>query len=195
MLDDLLSSPEMLLARAAEHDAQRAQDVIGRLSNARLLEVIATQAQLAVEPGRTRNAGIDALAELDRAAVELMGLAQGVGGVATEPTDDLPLITGWELMSLDDANELIGATTSLPARPWHLALIAFSDHVEGLAVLRSVTAVTADLRYVACTLRIEPGEDDVAVLCASVSTQLEDIGTSSALAWGLWCALAGSAEL
>jgi len=194
MLDDLLSSPEMLLARAAEHDAQHAQDVIGRLSNARLLEVIATQAQLAVEPGRTRNAGIDALAELDRAAVELMSLAHGVGGVTTDPTDDLPLITGWELMSLDDADDLVGATTSLPARPWHLALIAFADRSEDLAVLRTVTAVTADLRYVACTLRIEPGEDDVAVLHASVSTRLEDIGTSSSLAWGLWCALAGSAE-
>jgi hypothetical protein len=195
MLDDLLSSPEMLLARAAEHDAQHAQDVIGRLSNARLLEVIVTQAQLAVEPGRTRNAGIDALAELDRAAVELMGLAHGVGGVAADPTDDLPLITGWELMSLDDGDELVGATTSLPARPWHLALIAFTDRVEDLAVLRTVTAVTADLRYVACTLRIEPGEDDVAVLCASVSARLEDIGPTSSLAWGLWCALAGSAEL
>jgi len=191
VLDDLLESPEHLLARAAEHDAQRAQESVALLPNARLLEVVVSQAQLAVEPGRTRAAGIDALAELDRAAVELMDIPSGAGGAAA---GELPLVTGWDLLTLGSADDLVGATTSVPARPWHLALIAFDDTVLLDGVQRRVTAVTADMRFVALRLRIEAGADDPVVLDACVSHRLDDLGAQSSLAWGLWCALAGAVE-
>jgi len=193
VLDDLLESPDQLLARAAEHDARLAHDAVGLLPNARLLEVVVSQAQLAVEPGRTRIAGIDALAELDRAAVELMGMPAGAGG-PTPDTCELPLVTGWDLLTLSGADELVGATTSVAARPWHLALIAFDDTTLLDGVERRVTAVTADMRFVTLRLRIEDGLEDATVLDACVTHRLNDLGPQSSLAWGLWCALAGAVE-
>ncbi len=196
MLDDLVASPDHLLARAAEHDARRARDAVALLSNARLLEVVVSQAQLAVEPGGSRAAGIDALAELDRAAVELMDIPAGAGGAA-RAAGARPLLTGWDLLTLSDADELVGATTSVPARPWHLALIAFADVALADGVERSATAVTADMRFVAVRLRLGNDMDateDAAVLEACVSHRLDDLGDRSSLAWGLWCALAGAVE-
>jgi len=194
MIDDVLATPAEWLARASESDARHAQDILGRLGNGRLLEVVLSQAQLAVEPGRRRAAGIDALAELDRAAVELMGLAQGVAVSTTD--DDLPLVTGWELMTLDDRGALLGATASVPARPWHLALIAFQDDRASVAEIleRQVTAVTADGRYVTARIRLDatPGQDDATVLEASVSRHLEDTRAHAPLAWGLSRALLGA---
>ena len=190
MLDDLEMSADALLARAAQSDARDAQDIIARLPNPRLLEVVLSQAVLAVEPGRTRTAGIDALAELSRAAVELMGMR----GDATSGDDDLPLLTGWELMTVAAADELIGATTSAPARPWHLALIAFDDTLLLDGVERRVTAVSADMRFVTARLRIEHGHEEPVVLDACVTHRLDDLGARASLAWGLWCALASAAE-
>lgn len=195
MLDDMmrdeaigeLDTADVLLARAARHDATVAQDLIARLPNTRLLEVVLSQAALAVEPGRTRAAGIDALAELSRAAVEMMGMR---GGVPSDGDGDLPLLTGWELLTLAGADELVGATTSAPARPWHLALIAFDDTVLLDGVERRVTAVAADMRFVTARLRLEVGSDEPVVLEACVTHRLEDLGAASSLAWGLWCALA-----
>lgn len=195
MLDDLLDSPEHLLARAAQHDAQRAHDTVARLSNARLLEMVISQAQLAVEPGRARAAGIDALAELDRAAVELMEIP--TAGGATAADGDVPLVTGWDLLTLAGADELVGATTSLPVRPWHIALIAFADIALADGTRRDVTAVTAEMRFVSLRLRLPEGvesAEDVAVLDACVTHRLDDLRTRSSLAWGLWCALAGAVE-
>jgi hypothetical protein len=191
MLDDLATSPAALLARAAEHDARCAQDVVARIANPRLLEVVLSQAALAVEPGRTRMAGIDALAELSRAAVELMGMR---GSVAVDEDGDLPVLTGWELMSVTTSDELVGATTSLPARPWHLALIAFDDTLLLDGLERRVTAVSADMRFVTARLRLEQGHDDPVVLDACVTHRLHDVGARTTLAWGLWCALAAAAE-
>jgi hypothetical protein len=193
VLDDLLESPDQLLARAAEHDARLAHDAVALLPNARLLEVVISQAQLAVEPGRTRTAGIDALAELDRAAVELMGMPAGTGGAPAD-SDELPLVTGWDLLTLSGADELVGATTSVAARPWHLALIAFDDTVLLDGLERRVTAVTADMRFVRVRLRIEAGIEDAVVLDACVTHRLDDLGAQSSLAWGLWCALAGAVD-
>jgi len=192
MLDDLLESPDELLARAAQHDARCAHDVLQRLSNPRLLEIVISQALLAVEPDRTRVAGIDALAELSRASVELMGMTSGIPAT-TE--DDLPLLTGWELLTVASNDELIGATTSAPARPWHLALIAFDDTALLDGIERRVTAATADMRFVTLRLRIEPGVEEPAVLDACITDRLDDLGPRTSLAWGLWCALAGAAEL
>ena len=155
MLDDLLDSPDELLARAAEHDALCALDVLRGIANPRLLETVTSQALLAVEPDRARTAGIDALAVLDRAAVELMGMAGGLGmtgGSGAVSDDGLPLLTGWELLSVTSHDDLVGATTSVLARPWHLALIAFDDVTLLDGIERRVTAATADMRFV--TLRL-----------------------------------------
>jgi len=155
--------------------------------------VVISQAQLAVEPGRTRVAGIDALAELDRAAVELMGMPAGTGGASTD-VDELPLVTGWDLLTLSGADELIGATTSVAARPWHLALIAFDDTLLLDGLERRVTAVSADMRFVAARLLLEHGQEEPVVLDACVTHRLDDLGARASLAWGLWCALAAAAE-
>ena len=191
MLDDVATSADALLARAAQHDARSAQAMVSRLPNPRLLEVVLSQAVLAVEAGRTRPAGIDALAELSRAAVELMGMR---GDVAPSDDDELPLITGWELLTVDGAGDLVGATTSAPARPWHLALIAFDDTLLLDGVERRVTAVSADMRFASARLRLEHGQDEPVVLDACVTHRLDDLGSSTSLAWGLWCALASAAE-
>jgi hypothetical protein len=191
MIDDLATSPQDLLARAARHDAHEAQALVARLPSPRLLEVVLSQAQRAVEPGRSRPAGIDALAELSRAAVEMMGLRGTVG----PPEDgDLPLLTGWELLTVATADDLVGATMAAPARPWHLALIAFDDSVLLDGVERRVTAVGADMRFVTARLRLEHGQDEPVILDACVTHRLDDLGARSSLAWGLWCALAAAAE-
>ncbi len=193
MLDDLLQTADVLLALAAEHDAHRSVEAVSKLSNARLLELIASQAQLAVEPGRTRTAGIDALAELDRAAVELMGLPAGLSGTQVA-VDGAPVVTGWDLITLDGADDLLGATTSVTARPWFLALMAFDDSVLQDGLERRVTAVTADMRFVTLRIRFDAGIEDITVLDAVVSSRLDDLAGRSSLAWGLWCALAGAVE-
>ncbi len=187
----VLDRPEDLLAAAAEQDARRARDAVARLSAPRLLEVVLTQALLAVEPGRVRPAGIDAVAELSRAAVEMTGVERGPVPAGAE----LPLVTGWELMTVAADAELIGATASVPVRPWFLALIAFSDHPAGRAATpgawRRVTAATADGRLVSARVRLGRDCDD-GILDARVSGEPGDLGTDAALAWGLSRALAGA---
>lgn len=192
MLDDLLESPDELLARAAEHDAHCAHGLLRRIANPRLLEIVTSQAMLAVEPDRTRAAGIDALAELGRASVELMGMTGGATGAAG---DGLPLLTGWELLTVAGADDLVGATTSVPARPWHLALIAFDDVTLLDGVERRVTAATADMRFVSLRLRFDDDPEEPVVLDACVTHRLDDLGRRTSLAWGLWCALAGATAL
>jgi hypothetical protein len=189
----VLDRPEDLLAAAAEQDARRARDAVARLTAPRLLEAVLTQALLAVEPGRVRPAGIDAVAELTRAAVEMTGVERG----PTPAGADLPLVTGWELMTVGGADELVGATTSVPVRPWFLALIAFSDHPADRPVAagawRRVTAAAADGRLVSARVRLGRDGDD-AVLDARVSAEPGDLGTDAALAWGLSRALVGAAR-
>lgn len=212
MLDDLLATPEEYLARAAQHDVERARALIGDLSNPHLLEVVLSQGVLAVEPGRVRPAGIDALAELDRAAVELMGLPQGITstvdhgqghGAGVAPGMASPLLTGWELITVVDRSELVGATASLPARPWHLALIAFSDEPldpsypfdASSSTLRELTAASTDGRLVTATLRLGRDEREPAIVSARVTTRLEDLGRSAPLAWGLRAVLGSTADV
>jgi hypothetical protein len=199
MRDDLLATPEELLALATQHDLDRARDVIAGIAAPRLLEVLLGQGLLAVEPGRVRMAGIDAVAELERAAVELMGMSQGIHdpangsrGAFAASTDDEPVLTGWELTSVDTPDELVGATSSLHVRPWHLALIAFSDApcrgpAGRPAVRRSLTAATADGRLVTATLRMSDADaaDAPEILDACVTAHLEDLTARAALAWGL----------
>lgn len=70
-------SPERLLRRAAEGDASRAMELLAYVSPTKLLDAVLTQAELAVDEDRDRPAGIDAIAELERASIEVMGLPQG----------------------------------------------------------------------------------------------------------------------
>ncbi len=191
MLDELDLSADVLLARAARQDAHDAQELVSRLTNPRLVEVVLSQAALAVEHGSSRTAGVDALADLGRASVELMGMRDA--GPSPEHTG-APVLTGWELLTVGGAGELVGATTSVPARPWHLALIAFDDTVLLDGIQRDVTAVAADMRFVSARLRIDHGQEEPVVLEACVSDRLEDLRDHASLAWGLWCALAAAAE-
>lgn len=186
----VLDRPEDLLAAAAEQDARRARAAVARLTAPRLLEAVLTQAQLAVEPGRVRPAGIDAVAELGRAAVEMTGVERG----PVPPGTDLPLVTGWELLTVGTAEDLVGATAAVATRPWFLALIAFSDHPAGhigtTGAWRRVTAAAADGRLVSARLRL--GRDDDAILDARVSAEPRDLGADAALAWGLTRALSAA---
>jgi len=75
--DDAPLSADLLLRRAAEGDAARAVDLLASVSPTKLLDAVLTQAELAVDEDRHRPAGIDAIAELDRASIEVLGLPQG----------------------------------------------------------------------------------------------------------------------
>lgn len=183
----VIERPEDLLAAAAEQDARRARETVAAIAAPRLLETVLTQAQLAVEPGRVRPAGIDAVAELSRAAVELTGSERLDGRAPDE--HPMPLVTGWELLTVGSPEDLIGATTVVPARPWFLALIAFADEPEDESTWRRVTAALADGRYAAALLRLGPDGEDDTVLDARVTSHLADLGDASALAWGLSAAL------
>lgn len=184
----VLSRADALLAAAAERDAGRARVATARLASPRLLETVLTQAQLAVEPGRVRPAGIDAVAELGRAAVELTGVER----MADQPPTDAPLVTGWELLTVGSPEDLVGATTVVPARPWFLALIAFADEPDGETVWRRVTAAIADGRFVSARLRLGPDGEDGAILDARVTSELVDLGADAALGWGLASALSAA---
>jgi predicted LPLAT superfamily acyltransferase len=111
-----------------------------------------------------------------------------------------PLLTGWELITVADRSELVGATASLPARPWHLALIAFSDESldpsdPSASTLRELTAAATDGRLVTATLRFDRDEREPAILASRVTTRLEDLGRSAPLAWGLRAALGSTADV
>ncbi len=185
MLDDLAVSPDALLARAAEHDARRARDAVARIPGPRLLDVVLSHTLLAVEPQAPRTAGIDALAERTRAAVELLGVADAP---ATAPADP-PEVSGWALLTVADGDELVGATTAVPVRPWHLALLAFADTPGRATVERTAVAATADGRLVRARLRLTDDATGPTVLGATVTGHLEDLGADAALGWGLSCAL------
>jgi hypothetical protein len=185
---NVLNRAHDLLAAAAERDACRARSTAARLASPRLLETVLTQAQLAVEPGRVRPAGIDAVAELGRAAVEMTGVER----VSDTTTADAPMVTGWELLTVGSPDDLIGATTVVPARPWFLALVAFADQPDGEATWRRVTAAIADGRFVTARLRLGPDGEDGAVLDAAVTSELSDLDDRAPLAWGLASALSAA---
>jgi hypothetical protein len=187
----VIERPEDLLAAAAERDACRARIAAARLTSPRLLETVLTQGQLAVEPGRVRPAGIDAIAELDRAVVELTGTER----LDDQPTSDAPLVTGWELLTVGSPEDLIGATTAVPARPWFLALIAFADECRRGRAARRLTAAVSDGRFATALLRLRPDGEDSEVLDARVTSDLADLGDASTLAWGLASALHSSVRI
>jgi hypothetical protein len=194
--DDVLRSVDALLRHAAAADADRAQELLSRLTPARLLDLVVTQAELAVDEDRPRAAGIDAVAELGRAAIEVMGLPQDAELDLDE--DDPyapPAVTGWELVTVQP-DELETASLALPVRPWHLLLVAFADVTRGEApTLRRVVAAAADGRLVAARLRLRGVlDEDADVLRASVSADPRDLGTDAGLASSLRAALEAAAR-
>jgi hypothetical protein len=194
--DDVLRSVDALLRHAAAADTERAQDLLSRLTPARLLDLVVTQAELAVDEERPRTAGIDVVAELGRAAIEVMGLPQDAG-LDLEDDDPYapPAVTGWELATVRP-DELDAACLTLPTRPWHLVLVAFADVTGGRTpTLRRVVAAAADGRLVTARLRIRgPLDGDADVLRAAVSADPADLDADGALAQGLHAALAAASR-
>lgn len=191
--DDVLRSADALLRYAAAADATKARDLLAQLPAARLLEVVVSQAELAVDTDRQRRAGIDVVAELGRAAIEELGLPQDVQQDLAEDLDLGPAVTGWELATVPP-QDLTTATLALPVRPWHLVLVAFVDQVapDGRQ-LRHVVAAAADGRLVATRLRLgDRLEEDHDLLGAHVSTDPADLGRDAELATALLAALEAS---
>jgi hypothetical protein len=194
--DDDTLTPHTLLRRAAAADAARAVELLGRLSTTRLLDLVVTQAELAVdEEGAPRAAGIDAVGDLERAAVEVMDLPQDTDLDLDDDPTCPPTVTGWDLVTVAP-DELVAATLAVPVAPWLLALVAFADEdrTDG-RIQRRVVAAAADGRVAAATLRwSEADDDDADILTASVSREPEDLGSDAVLARALRAALLAAAR-
>lgn len=195
--DEVLRSPDTLLRHAAAADAGAARSMLARISATRLLDLVVTQAELAVDEDRPRPAGIDAVGDLARTAIEVMELPQGVDLEFEDegPADGLepPTVTGWELVTVEPA-ELAAATLALPVRPWMLALVAFEDAPSGDATSRRVVAAAADGRVATALLRVGDLEDDGDVLAASVGRDPDDLGEDAPLAHALLACLQTAAR-
>jgi hypothetical protein len=196
--DDAFRSPDALLRHAAAADAAHAVAMLRRVTATRLLDLMVTQAELAVDEERARPAGIDAVGDLARAAIEVMDLPQ----LTEFDLDDdhpgaPPMVTGWELVTVAP-DELMAATLALPVSPWLLALVAFRDEPDGPASrLRHVVGAAADGRLAVARLRmVEPQDDEVDadVLAATVTRDAADLGTDAPLARALVAALRSAAR-
>lgn len=192
--DDALRSPDTLLRHAAMADAANAVDLLTRIPATRLLDLVITQGELAVDEDRPRPAGIDAVGDLARAAIEIMDLPQGADLDLDDDPLDAPTITGWELVTVP-ADELPAATVALEVRPWLLALVAFVDEPrrDGTAA-RRVVGAAADGRLAAARLIVTSPLDDAEVEQATVTTVAEDLGPDAALGQALLAALRSAAR-
>lgn len=215
--DDILRSPDTLLRHAAAADAETARGLLARVSTTRLLDLVVTQAELAVDEEAPRPAGIDAVGDLARTAIEIMELPQGADLELDEDVLEPPTVTGWELVTVDPG-ELLAATLGLPVRPWMLALVAFADtepypglhaprlfdvldeqppphddHAAGV-VDRRVVAAAADGRVIAARLSIRDPQDDADVLTATATHDPDELGPDAPLARALLASLASAAR-
>ncbi len=195
-------SPDLLLRRAAAGDAARALDLLASVSSSKLLDAVLMQAELAVDDDRPRTAGIDAIAELDRAAIEVMDLPQSahvavdVDGLAddihvgpSEGSSTPPTLVGWELVTIQP-DDLETAAMTLDARPWQIALVAFEDSIDRDNVrFRRVVAAAADGRVIGGQLRFSRKDDGPDVLDGVVSRSTRDLADDAPLATGLLAAL------
>lgn len=207
-------SPDVLLRQAAAGDAARARALLADVGPVKLLDAIVTQAELAVDDDRHRQAGIDAIAELRRASIEVMDmpqpwipdtfiadtgelttgeLAEDFASDADVAAPDLTLV-GWELVTVKPS-ELEAATVGLEARPWQLALVAFSDRTDATGTRsRRVVAAAADGRILGARLRRRPGDESIDVLDAVVTRDPDDLFDDAALAGGLLACLRQAAR-
>ncbi len=190
------STPDALLRSAAAADAVHAQELLARVGASRLLDVLIGQVELASMDGEDRVAGIDAIADLERAAVEVMDLPQDLELDLDEDDDPAapPTLTGWSLVSAP-APELAAATLALPVRAWYLALVAFWDSsTEGGDVVRSMVAASADGRLARARSRPHPAARSSELLLATVTRDPSLLGPDGALATALLAALRAAAR-
>lgn len=193
--DDAFASPDALLRHVAAADAAHAVDMLTRISATRLLDLVVTQAELAVDEERARPAGIDAVGDLARAAVEVMDLPQDTDlGIEDDEPIEPPMVTGWELITVAPG-DLDAATLALSVSPWLLALVAFEDETdEDGHTRRRVVGAAADGRVVAARLRLTDPLEDADVLAATVSREPADLCADSRLASALVAALRSAAR-
>lgn len=193
--EDAPSTVQDLLRTAAAADARDARELLRRIDGVRLLELVITQAELAVDGERSRAAGIDAVGDLARAAIEVLGLPQGA---ALELDDEDPLapptVTGWELVTVDPA-ELHAATLTMAVPAWTLALVAFVDGVGADGRIdRRVVAAAADGRCVRARIRMDDHLDDPELEDAVLARGPSALGREAALASALQAGLREAAR-
>lgn len=139
-----------LLQQAAQGDAARALELLAYVSPTRLLDAVLTQAELAVDEDAHRPAGIDAIAELERASIEVMGLPQGADlalDLDTPERNDDPTAAGdWP-----DATGAVDATDIV----WHADDDAFLE-APVLIGWDLTTVAPQDLAAAVLTLTIRP---------------------------------------
>lgn len=180
---------DALLRRAATADAVEARRLLARIDGVRLLDLVVSQAELAVDDDRDRPAGIDAIGEVTRAAIEVMDLPQDVS-IGLEPPDELgpPTVTGWELVTVAPS-DLEDATMTVSVPSWTLALIGFSDVVLPVAGrVRRAVAAAADGRLVAVGLHL-PDDGQTELRWASLAYEPAALGPDGRLAAALHAAL------
>lgn len=215
-------SPDLLLRRAAAGDAARAQQLLAAVSSIKLLDAVLAQAELA-DDDRTRTAGIDAIAELHRAAIEVMDLPQpflpeiselaasfdwtqqqssrpsdaadrSAGGDHAANDGHDPTLVGWELVTVAPS-ELEAATITVEARPWQIALVAFADsHDAAGSRCRRVVAAAADGRILAARLRYRIDAERPDVLDAVITGDPDDLADDRSVATGLLASLRQAAK-
>lgn len=196
--DDTPPDVPSLLRSAAAGDVATARTLLTRIDGIRLLELVVTQAELAVDEERDRAAGIDAVGDLGRAAIEVMGLPQDITledeDDEVDPDELPPTVTGWELVTTSPA-ALHASTLTLDVPTWALALVAFRDHVERDGGRRRRTvAVTADGRIVAAQLHLVDVLDEATLEDAQLTTDPACVREEDAsLAAALQAAMAAAA--
>ena len=194
-VEDAPSTVDDLLRTAAAADARDARDLLRRIDGVRLLELVVTQAELAVDEERSRAAGIDAVGDLARAAIEVLGLPQAAA-LELEDEDALapPTVTGWELVTVDP-EELHAATLTVPVPAWTLALVAFIDGIgaDG-GIDRHAVAAAADGRYVRARIRMTDHLDDPELHDAVLTRDLTALGRDAELASALPASLRDAAR-
>ncbi len=163
-VDEAPSTVEALLRTAAAADARDARAVLSRIDGVRLVELVVTQTELAVDQARSRPAGIDAVGDLARAAIEVMGLPQDAAlDLDDEQDPGPPTVTGWELVTVA-VDELEATTLTVAVPSWTLVLVAFvDDTTEDGGIERWAVAAAADGRLVSARITMRDHLDDAAV--------------------------------
>lgn len=194
-VEEAPSTVHDLLRAAAAADARGARDLLRRIDGVRLLELVVTQAELAVDGERSRAAGIDAVGDLARAAIEVLGLPQGAA-LELDDEDALapPTVTGWELVTVDP-EELHAATLTAPVPAWTLALVAFVDRIgaDGRIDRRAVAAA-ADGRCIRARIRMTDHLDDPELHDAVLTRDPTALGSDAELATALQASLRDAAR-
>ncbi|MFO7776757.1 MAG: hypothetical protein R6V28_00215 [Nitriliruptoraceae bacterium] len=194
-VEEAPSTVHDLLRTAAAADARAARDVLRRIDGVRLLELVVTQAELAVDEQRGRPAGIDAVGDLTRAAIEVLGLPQAAA-LELDDEDLLgpPTVTGWELVTVDP-EDLGAATLTMTVPAWTLALVAFVDDVDtDGSIDRHAVAAAADGRYVRARIRMTDHLDAPRLESAALTHDPLALGDVGELASALQASLRDAAR-